>query len=130
MANVVKAKLARLAAEQPRPKVKVRKGDRVLVVTGADRGNTGRVIEVEPRKGWARVEGIRMVKKHRKADRARNIAGGRTEVEAPISLSNLKVICPTCGQPTRVGRKILGDGTTGRVCRREECGATIDAKRS
>jgi large subunit ribosomal protein L24 len=129
MANVLKAKLARIAADMPRPKVKVRKGDRVLVTSGADRGNTGRVIEVEPRKGWARVEGIRMVKKHRKADRARNIAGGITEVEAPIDLSKLKVICPTCGQPTRVGRKELGDGTNARVCRREACGATIDAKR-
>src|SRR2546423_909535 len=110
MANVVKAKKARLAAEEPRPKVKGRKGDRVLVICGANRGDTGRVIEVEPRKGWARVEHIRMVKKHRKADRARNIHGGITEIEAPISLSNLKVICPTCGQPTRVGRTVLADG--------------------
>jgi large subunit ribosomal protein L24 len=129
MANAVKAKLARIAADLPRPKVKVRKGDRVLVVSGADRGNTGRVIEVEPRKGWARVEGVRMVKKHRKADRARNVAGGITSVEAPISLSNLKVLCPTCGQPTRVGRKTLADGANARVCRREGCGATIDTKR-
>jgi large subunit ribosomal protein L24 len=128
MANAVKAKIARLAAELPAPKVKLRKGDRVLVIAGANRGDTGRVIEVEPRKGWARVEGIRMVKKHRKADRARNVAGGITEMEAPINLSNLKLICPTCGHPTRVGRKELGDGKNARVCRREGCGATIDSK--
>ena len=129
MANVVKAKLARKAAEEPRPKVKVKKGDRVLVTSGAYRGDTGRVIEVEPRRGWARVEGIRMVKRHQKADRQRNRQAGITEVEAPIDLSNLKVICPTCGQPTRVGRTTLADGKSTRVCRREGCGAVFDQKK-
>jgi large subunit ribosomal protein L24 len=124
MANAVKAKLARLRADEPRPKVKIRKGDRVLVITGPHRGDTGRVIEVEPRKGWARVEGIRMVKRHQKADRQRNRAAGIVEIEAPISLSNLKVLDPTTGEPTRVGRRVLADGKIVRYAKKS--GAVLD----
>jgi large subunit ribosomal protein L24 len=124
MANAVKAKLARLSALKPLPKVKIRKGDRVLVIAGPYRGDTGRVIEVEPRKGWARVEGIRMVKKHQKADRQRNRAARIVEVEAPINLSNLKVIDPTTGEPTRVGRRVLSDGKIVRFAKKS--GAVLD----
>ena len=69
MPNAVKAKLNRLRAAERTPKLKIRKGDRVLVLTGENRGDVGRVIEVNPRTMTARVEGIRMVKKHQKADR-------------------------------------------------------------
>ena len=124
MANAVKAKLARLNADKPVPKMKIRKGDRVLVISGPYRGETGRVIEVEPRKGWARVEGIRMVKKHQKADRQRNRQGGIVEVEAPVNLSNLKVLDPTTGEPTRVGRRVLSDGKIVRFAKKS--GAVLD----
>lgn len=126
MANVVKAKLARIAAEssQRKPKLKVRKGDRVLVISGPHRGETGRVIEVEPEKNRARVEGINMRKRHQKADRARGRQGGIVEAEAPIHVSNLKVIDPTTGHPTRVGRRVLEDGTIVRFSK--SSGAVID----
>ncbi len=117
MANLVKAKLARLRAEEPVPKVKIRKGDQVLVISGANRGDTGRVLEVDPRASTARVEGIRVVKKHQKPDRARGRAGGIVKIEAPIQLSNLKVIDPTTGKATRVGRRILEDGTIVRYAK-------------
>ncbi|MCC6743916.1 MAG: 50S ribosomal protein L24 [Acidobacteria bacterium] len=117
MANIVKAKLRRLQAEKPAPKVKIRKGDQVLVVSGANRGDTGRVIDVDPRASTARVEGIRIVKKHEKPDRARGKTGGIVRVEAPIQLSNLKVIDPSTGRATRVGRRILEDGTIVRYAK-------------
>ena len=124
MANVVKAKLARLAAEKPAPKLKIRKGDQVLVISGANRGDTGRVIEVDPKKMVARVEGIRIVRKHEKPDRARNRQGGIVEMEAPIHVSNLKVIDPTTGKADRVGRKVLEDGTIVRFAKKS--GAVLD----
>jgi large subunit ribosomal protein L24 len=126
MANPVKAKLARIAASQPqrKPKLKVRKGDRVLVISGPYRGETGRVIDVEPEKNRARVEGVNIRKRHQKADRARGRQGGIVEAEAPIHASNLKVLDPTTGQPTRVGRKVLEDGTIVRYSKAS--GAVID----
>jgi large subunit ribosomal protein L24 len=124
MPNAVKAKLNRMKAEQRTPKVKIRKGDEVLVLTGANRGDTGRVIEVDPVKMVARVEGIRRVKKHQKPDRARNRQGGIVEMEAPIHISNLKVIDPTTGKADRVGRKVLEDGTIVRYAKKS--GAVLD----
>lgn len=124
MANAVKAKLNRLRAEEPAPKLKIRKGDRVLVLTGANRGDVGRVIEVDPKKLVARVEGVRIVKKHQKPDRTRNRQGGVVQVEAPIHISNLKVIDPTTGKADRVGRKVLEDGTIVRFAKKS--GAVLD----
>ena len=124
MPNAVKAKLNRLRAEERPPKLKVRKGDRVLVITGANRGDVGRVIEVDPKKMVARVEGVRMVKTHQKADRARNRQGGIVKMEAPIHISNLKVIDQTSGRADRVGRKILEDGTIVRYAKKS--GAVLD----
>jgi large subunit ribosomal protein L24 len=128
MPNAVKAKLARLAADEPQPKVKIKKGDRVVVISGSYRGETGRVIEVEPRKGWARVEGVKIIKKHERPDRQRNKRGGIVEVEAPIHLSNLKVLDPTTGQPTRIGRKVLGDGSIVRYAKKS--GASFPSGRA
>ena len=124
MPNVVKAKLYRLKANERTPKVKIRKGDQVLVLTGANRGDTGRVIEVDPIKMVARVEGIRRVKKHQKPDRARNRAGGIVEMEAPVHISNLKVIDPTTGKADRVGHRVLEDGTIIRYAKKS--GAVLD----
>lgn len=118
MPNAVKAKLNRLRAAERTPKVKIRKGDRVLVISGADRGQEGRVLEVDPKKMVARVEGIRRVTKHQKPDRARNQSGGRVEMEAPIHISNLMVIDPTTGKADRVGRKILEDGSIVRYSKK------------
>jgi len=81
----------------------VRKGDTVVVLSGKDRGKQGRVLRVTPRKGTAIVERINFSKKHTRPNPSKNQQGGILEREAPIRLSNLQVVCPSCNQPSRVG---------------------------
>jgi large subunit ribosomal protein L24 len=85
------------------PKLHVRKGDKVMVLAGDDKGKTGQVIQVIPDKNRAVVEGVNIVKKHVKA--TQNEEGGIQEMEATIHLSNLAVLDPKTGEPTRVGRR-------------------------
>lgn len=85
------------------PKLHVRKGDSVMVLAGDDKGKTGQVIQVIPDKNRAIVEGVNIVKKHVKA--TQNQEGGIQEMEATIHLSNLAVLDPKTGEPTRVGRR-------------------------
>ena len=85
------------------PKLHVRKGDQVMVLAGDDKGKTGQVIQVIPDKNRAVVEGVNIVKKHVKA--TQNEEGGIQEMEATIHLSNLAVLDPQTGKPTRVGRR-------------------------
>lgn len=85
------------------PKFHVRKGDSVMVMAGDDKGKTGQVIQVFPDKNRAIVEGINIVKKHVKA--TQNQEGGIQEMEASIHLSNLAVLDPKTGEPTRIGRR-------------------------
>ena len=91
-------------------KVKIKKDDQVLVIAGRDKDMRGKVLRVFPNKGTAVVERVNMVKKHTRPNPQRQIQGGVLEREAPIQLSNLKVIDPESGQPTRVGRRRLEDG--------------------
>jgi large subunit ribosomal protein L24 len=107
---------------QPR-KVHVKKNDQVLVTAGRDRGSRGRVMRVLPAEGKAIVERVNMVKRHTRPNPQQGIQGGILEREAPIQLSNLMVICPECGKPSRLGRTRLDDGSGARVCKR--CGATL-----
>jgi large subunit ribosomal protein L24 len=102
----------------------IRKNDNVVVTTGKDRGKRGRVIRIVPDKNRVLVEGINVVKRHTKANPQRNIKGGVAEREAPLHASNLQLVCPECGRPTRVGRKILGDGRKVRICRK--CEGVVD----
>ncbi len=104
-------------------KIRIKKNDEVVVIAGKDRGAKGKVLRVLPGDGTAIVERINMMKKHTRANPSKQVQGGILEREAPIRLSNLKVVCPECGKPTRVGRKRLEDGTGARVCRR--CEATF-----
>ena len=105
-------------------KVKIKKNDEVIVVQGRDRGARGRVLKVLPSQQRAVVERVNMIKKHTRPNPGKQVKGGILEREAPIRLSNLMLVCPECGKPTRVGRKRLGDGSGGRVCKR--CGATFN----
>ncbi|MEM1202116.1 MAG: 50S ribosomal protein L24 [Acidobacteriota bacterium] len=98
-------------------KTKIKKGDLVLVIAGKDRGNQGKVLRVLPKEGKAIVERINMVKKHTRPNPQRQIQGGILEREAPIQLSNLKLIDPETGKPTRVGRRRLADGRGVRVAK-------------
>ncbi|GAB4493200.1 MAG: 50S ribosomal protein L24 [Saprospiraceae bacterium] len=85
------------------PKLHVRKGDQVMVIAGDDKGKTGVVLQVIPEKNRAVVEGVNIVKKHIKA--TQNQVGGIQEMEATIHLSNLAVLDPKTGEPTRIGRR-------------------------
>jgi large subunit ribosomal protein L24 len=104
--------------------INVRKNDRVVVITGKDRGKTGRVIEVHPRKHKILVEGVNVVKRHNKANTRRGIQGGILERESPIDVSNVMVICSHCHVATRVGHQVLEDKRRHRACKK--CGAAIE----
>ena len=88
----------------------IRKNDNVVVTTGKDRGKRGRVLKVLPEKNRVVVEGVNFIKRHTKPNPQRNIKGGLVEREAALHASNVQLVCPECGKPTRLGRKILGDG--------------------
>jgi len=105
--------------------VKIRRGDRVRVMTGKDRGKEGRVLYVNPDEGRLIVEGINLVKRHMRLRAARGRAGqegGIIEKEAPVRVSNVQVVCPSCG-PTRIGYQIDRTGEKTRVCRK--CGGEL-----
>jgi len=104
--------------------INIRRNDRVRVITGKDKGKTGRVIEVLPRRHKILVEGINMIKRHQKANSRQNRQGGIIDKEAPIDVSNVMLICPHCSKVTRVSHQILGDGVRIRDCK--QCGAAIE----
>ena len=104
-------------------KLKVKKNDQVLVKSGKDRGARGRVLKVLASEGKAIVERVNMMKRHTRPNPNRGIQGGILEREAPVQVSNLRVICPECGKPSRLGRKRLEDGRGVRVCK--SCGANF-----
>ena len=94
--------------------LRVRRGDKVFVLAGKDKGKSGKVIHVYPQKGRALVEGINRVKKHvRKSQK--NPQGGIIQQEIPIHLSNLSLLCPVSGKPSRLKTLIAADGSKQRV---------------
>jgi large subunit ribosomal protein L24 len=103
---------------------KIRKGDRVQVLTGKDKGRQGEVIRVNPTEGRAFVQGINLAKHHQKPQ-GMGRPGGIIEKEASIDLSNLALLDPKSGKPTRVGFKTLEDGKKVRVAKAS--GEVIDA---
>jgi large subunit ribosomal protein L24 len=98
-------------------RAQIRKNDTVMVITGRERGKTGKVLRVLPDRGRATVERLNMVKRHAKA-RGPQRASGIVEKEAPIHLSNLMIMCDKCNAPVRMGKRRLEDGRSVRVCRR------------
>jgi len=96
--------------------LKIRKGDTVKVIAGRDKGKTGRVLEVEKEKGRLLVEGVQMVKRHTKANPAKQIKGGIAEKEATIHVSNVMVVTAD-GKPSRVGYKMEGEGASAKKVR-------------
>ena len=105
-------------------KVKVKKNDQVLVLSGKDAGVRSKVLRVFPAKGTAIVERVNLVKKHTRPNPQRQVQGGVLEREAPIGPPKLMVICPECNAPSRLGRKRLEDGRGVRICKK--CGATLN----
>src|SRR5258705_12884493 len=96
----------------------IRRNDTVSINTGKDSGKRGRILKVLPAKNRLGVEGVNMIKRHTKPNPGRNIKGGIVEREAALHASNGQLGGPECGAQTRGGRKILGDGRKGRICRK------------
>jgi large subunit ribosomal protein L24 len=119
-------------------KMKVKKGDLVQILTGKDRGKRGRVIEARPSERRVLVENLNVAKRHARPKPIRDssrmggaqiVPGGILDQAAPVPVSNVMVVCPTCGNPTRVGiveREAKGGIVRVRVCKREGCGEGLD----
>jgi large subunit ribosomal protein L24 len=119
-------------------KMKVKKGDLVQILAGKDRGKRGRVIEARPREGRVLVENLNVAKRHTRPKPIRDssrmggaqiVPGGIMDKPAPVPVSNVMVVCPVCGLPTRVGiveKEAKGEVIRVRVCKRDGCRQEID----
>jgi len=103
--------------------MKIRKNDTVIIITGKDRGKKGKVRLALPDKDRVIVEGLNMIKRHSRAGRAARQAG-IIELEAPIHVSNVMLLCDKCGKPARVSFRFLTDGKKVRIC--NSCREVID----
>jgi large subunit ribosomal protein L24 len=102
----------------------IRRNDSVVVKNGKDRGKRGRVLKVLPEKNRLVVEGVNFIARHTKPTPGRNVKGGIVRREAPLHASNVQLVCPECGAPTRIGRRVLEDGRKVRTCRK--CEGVVD----
>jgi len=106
--------------------MKIHKGDQVMVISGKEAGKSGKVLRVDGEKRRVVIERLNMAKRHTRPHPKKNPQGGVIEREAPIDVSNVMLVCPACGQSTRVGYRFADDGAKVRVCRRQSCGKDID----
>jgi large subunit ribosomal protein L24 len=118
--------------------MKIRQGDVVQILSGKDRGKQGRVLEAQPDKRRVIVENLNLVKKHRKPRPMKDSSrmgqtqiqpGGIVELAAPVDVSKVMVVCPTCNRATRIGyefRESKGRRVKVRVCKRADCGEVLD----
>jgi len=104
------------------PKYHIKKDDTVQVITGKDKGKQGKVLKVVPDKGRVVVERVNFIKRHTRA--SQTAKGGILEKEAPLDISNVRVVCPACNKPTRVGRRRIEDDKMVRFCK--NCGDLVD----
>jgi large subunit ribosomal protein L24 len=102
--------------------LKIRKGDRVRVLSGKDKGREGEVMRSLPREGKVIVEGVNIARKSQRPTRTTQ-QGGIIDKDMPIRVSNVALVCPSCGKPTRVGYTIDKSGQKARVCKK--CGGEI-----
>lgn len=103
----------------------VKKGDTVQAIAGKEKGRSGKILEIDAKKGRARVEGLMTVKRHMKKGRSQSMPeGGIIEKFGTIDLSNLMVVCPKCHEASRTGMRQLEDGRRVRICK--SCEETID----
>jgi large subunit ribosomal protein L24 len=120
-----------MARKKPADPVRVgiKKEDTVKVLSGRDKGKTGRVLRVDPT-GKVLVEHVMMIKRHTRPNPGKQVKGGIAERESPISASNVMVVCPGCGKATRIGHHVEalagGKARRSRVCRK--CGHSLDRK--
>jgi len=111
-------------------RIDIKKEDTVKVISGRDKGKTGRVLAVDRETGRLLVEHVMMIKRHTRPNPAKQIKGGIAERESPIQVSNVMIVCPGCGKAVRIAHHVdaVAGGKTRRtrVCRK--CGATLDKK--
>lgn len=100
------------------PKLKIKKGDKVVVITGKDKGKTGEVTQVIPAENRVVVAGVNMMTKHAKP--TQTTQGGRLQIEAPMNISNVALADPKSGKATKVGVKTLADGKKVRVAKKSD----------
>ena len=105
-------------------KMKIKKNDQVLVISGKDKGVVGRVLKTLPEKQRAIVEGVNMIKRHTRPNPQKQVQGGVVDREAAIHISNLKVLEPESKKPTRIGRRLRADGTSERYSKKS--GVALD----
>ena len=110
-------------------KMCLRKGDEVLVLAGKDKGKRAKVQQALPKEGRVIVEGINMVKRHKKAQGANSRAMvkgqlGEIEMPAPVPVNKVMLVCPKCSKATRASREVVSDGSSVRKCKK--CGGLID----
>jgi large subunit ribosomal protein L24 len=123
-----------MAVAQKKPaepvRVDIKREDTVKVISGRDKGKTGRVLQVNRETGKLLVEHVMMAKRHTRPNPAKQIKGGIAERESPIPASNVMIVCPSCGKATRVGHHVEtqagGRARRTRVCRK--CDAALDRK--
>ncbi len=104
-------------------KMSVRRGDKVLILSGKDKGKKGKVIVTLPAEERIKVEGVNLIKKHAKPT-PKVPQGGIREMEGAFAVSRAMVVCSGCNKPTRVGKKVLADGRRVRSCKK--CGESLD----
>lgn len=100
-----------------RPKMSIRRGDEIVVIAGREKGKRGNVTRVFPEKNRVIVEGVNLVKRHLRRQPG-SLQAGIIDMPAPLSRSNVMLICTSCGEPTRVGHTILPDGSHVRMCKK------------
>jgi large subunit ribosomal protein L24 len=96
-------------------RAKIKKNDQVVVIAGRDKGKRGRVLEVAPAKGKIKIEGAGIIKRHQRANPQSNRGGGIIEKESYLDISNVQLIDPQSGKPTRIKYHLEGDGTKTRM---------------
>ncbi|MDX2162459.1 MAG: 50S ribosomal protein L24 [bacterium] len=105
---------------------RIKKGDKVEIIAGKDKGERGEVLEVYPKEGRVTVQNLNMLKKHQKARQAgqRQVSAQIVDFEGKMDLSNVMPVCPSCGKAVRVGYRVREDGFKVRVCR--SCNGDIE----
>ena len=102
--------------------LKIRKGDRVIVLSGKDIGKEGEITRVIPERRMAIVDGVNVAKKHQRPTRA-TMQGGIIDKDMPVPASTVALLCPHCGKPTRIGHRLDDRGVKHRICRK--CGGDV-----
>jgi large subunit ribosomal protein L24 len=121
-----------IAKKRPAPpaRIELKKEDTVKVITGRDKGKTGRVLQVQRDRGRILVEHVAMIKRHTRPNPQKQIKGGIAERESSIALSNVMIVCPSCNKPVRMKHNVDhvagGKSRRTRVCRK--CGTSLDKK--